>query len=145
MTGTPQSPKTTDRKALAGRVAAIASVNLPEVGRALEDLWSYRGARHAWALALIRTAAHAKGAGPGWVIEYPPGWAEDERSDARHIALTEAGILPGFIADPRLRAGLRLRAGDRLLDASPAGLLAEDGRLNAALQRELASVPPRLL
>lgn len=139
-----QDSKDTTHRAIAMGRGTLRIDSLPELGRALEELWADRGARRAWALALVRAAAHRLPPGD-WIIEYPPGWPEPERRTAAELAMEEAGVLPGFVADPQLTAGLRLVAGDSVLDASPAGLLSEDGRLSAALQYELANAPLRLL
>ena len=117
--------------------AAAMSAGLPEVRRTLEALWSDRGAREAWAQALARAGAHRLPPGD-WIVEHPPGWPEHERTAMAEDCLRLVGVLPGFVADTGLGAGLRLLSDGATLDATPAALVAGAGALEALL----AEIPP---
>lgn len=70
---------------------------------------------------------------PGaWLIEHPADWSEAEQRDFASTIGARDGIDPSFKADDALSVGLRVKADQAVLDATPQGLLAE-GRIIAAL------------
>jgi hypothetical protein len=137
MTGLSQKQKHATEAPVRVHVGGLAGV--PDAAPALTALWADRGARGAWAVALVHAGAHKLGGGT-WLIEHPPGWADAERRAAAEEARRLTGTWPDFVADPALTAGLRLRVGAALLDATPEALAGRDGRMSAVLAGELRRV-----
>lgn len=128
----------TARRQLRQREATnVIAAGLPEVATALTELWADKGARTAWAFALVHAATQRLAPGD-WTVEHPANWAEAERVLLTTEAVKLTGQAPEFAADPALHAGLRIRAGQACLDASPAALLTDTGEIGAALLAELA-------
>ena len=57
-----------------------------------------------------------------WRIEHPVDWPEQELLALEQRMAAEQLARPAFIADPALSAGLRIRAGDTVVDGSSDGL-----------------------
>lgn len=127
---------TTRRQLRQREAATVIAAGLPEVAAALTELWSDKGARRAWAEALVRAAAR-RAPGTGWVIAHPKGWAAAEKTAIAAEVEALTGQAPGFEVDPALTAGLRIEIGAVTFDASPEALMADEAALGAALQAEL--------
>lgn len=104
---------------------------------ALQARWNDPAAQLAWCETLLAEAARLMGRG-GWRVEHAPG------IDATALATLEARVraLGGedctLGEDTTLTAGLRVRRGGTCLDGTPAGLMSDRARLEAALLDELA-------
>lgn len=119
------------------RYLAALAVAWARLEAELAARWQSRGGRERW---VTRQLAAARVALPAleWLIEHPPQWHAEERERALR-QLAEAGIAaPRFAAQDDIHAGLRIRCGHNLLDATPVGLLADraaiEGRLLDHLQ-----------
>ena len=83
------------------------------------------------------TRARAPGGSSEWCVTHPPDWpADEQRSLARRLQAS-GGAAPRFVADARLRAGLRINAGGNIIDGTLDGLVAERTDFEARLLRRL--------
>ncbi|MBM4443082.1 MAG: hypothetical protein FJ027_21940, partial [Candidatus Rokubacteria bacterium] len=73
-----------------------------------------------------------------WRIAHPPGWPEPERQQFAKLVSAKLESPPAFGPDAKIRAGLRIRAGDTVLDATLEGMLAERPAVEARLLYHLA-------
>lgn len=113
---------------------ALTLAALDQVGAgveaALRARWTDRDARARWTAMALAEAARALPAG-AWTVTQPP--------DAAPVA---AAMLPEGVtleqrADPGFSAGLRIRCGEALLDATVEALLRERDRIAALWLGEL--------
>jgi len=115
--------------------------------------WDARATRDIWVtqqLAAARTSlladpraslpadSRARPSAGEWQVEHPLQWTAEERERAAR-RFAEYGIdAVRFVARPDVRAGLRIRCGHNVLDATVAGLLADraivEGRLLDCLE-----------
>lgn len=124
----------TARRQLRQREArAEIDAGLPALDAAFAVLWADEAARMAWARAAL-VAARARFAPGGWTVLHPKGWRAEERA----ALAEEIGDALGFEEDPGLAAGLRIRAGNAWLDATPRALMADREATGAALLAEIA-------
>lgn len=99
----------------------------------LRQRWREKEARAQWIAAALAQAREFLNAGH-WVLEHPPGWDPDEAPDPPEGVTLEAR------ADDELRAGLRIRAGNARVDATPAGLLRDSERVKSWLLAEVEAL-----
>jgi vacuolar-type H+-ATPase subunit H len=114
------------------RAAKILEAEWALLPKALAERWGNAGVRRRWALHAARVALDQLPR-EGWQIEHPADWTESERSElAAEVtpALVEA---PAFVTDMSVKAGLRIRAGHNVLDATLDGLLADREAIGARL------------
>jgi len=119
------------------RFSAALAVAWARLEAELAARWQSRYGRERWVTRLLAAASDALPA-LEWLIEHPPQWPVEEHERASR-QLAEAGIPAArFVARDDIRAGLRIRCGHNLLDATSVGLLAEraaiEGRLLDHLQ-----------
>lgn len=122
----------TEARARAQRRAAQAvSEALPLLRDMLNARWHNEQDRRQWTDAVARLSATRLRPG-AWLIEHPADWSEAEQRDFTAAIGKADGIDVSFKGDSDLKAGLRIKADQALLDATPQGLLA-DARTIAAL------------
>lgn len=102
-------------------LALLARAWQPLHDRLLER-WQQNDSRRRWIDALLAQAA-ATLIDRHWHIEHPADWPESERAALEARLRTELGQAPVFSAREALTAGLRIRAGDAVIDGSAEGLL----------------------
>ena len=106
--------------------------------QALAARWADPAARRVWCRSLFLQGQGALGSG-GWVVEYPQG------SDVEAIRHCMQEVIGGqsarLVADPELRAGLRIHADDACLDGSIAGLTADHAQVQALLLAQMIADP----
>jgi len=91
---------------------------------ALGRLWRHPARRERWIAATL-VAAHARLSPGPWTVRHPPGLAPEELEAMRgEFAARGVGDIR-CEADPRIEAGIEIRAGNARLDATVAGLLAD--------------------
>lgn len=99
---------------------------------ALERRWQDPEARRTWVRILI-AQARARLVQTAWCIEHPADWPAAEREETARQLRQLLGAVPEFAPEPSLRAGIRVRAGDTLVDGSCEGLLRDRVHIEARL------------
>ena len=116
--------------------------------RALRALPRERRSAAAEALTPQREDSPQGGGGGGtWQVEYAAGWPEDERA-ALAARMAAAGVTNAtWQAREDIDGGVRIRAGNNVVDATIDGLIADraslEGRLLDLLQEESPLTPPQ--
>ncbi len=123
----------TQRRHLKQREAgAIIDAGLPAVRDALLGLWANEATRRDWMMALAARAEEQFGRSK-WCVEHPSGWSEADIEALVAEVQRASGQLPDFREEPGIEAGLRLRAGNAVLDGSLAALTGTSTETGAAL------------
>ena len=131
------------------RLAAALRTAWARLEDELVARWDARATRDVWVthvLAAARTSLPAQSratpfAGE-WQVEHPLPWAAEERERAER-RLAECGIdTVRFVARPDVRAGLRIRCGHNVLDATVMGLLADRASVEGRLLHHLEGGDP---
>lgn len=129
-----QAQMDTEARLHAQRHAATAIADaMPLLREALIACWQDAQSRRRWteAAAELCTARLHPGA---WRISHPTDWPADEQQ-AFAAALHHAEIT--FETDSDLTAGLTIESDAAVLDATPAGLLADEAAIAAQLLCEI--------
>ena len=105
----------------------------------LAQRWDDPAPRSAW---IDRAIAHARELleARAWRVAHPPTWTASERATLART-LADSGIDVEWIADPGIRAGLRIGAGANVIDCTQDGLLADRTDIGARLLYALESPP----
>jgi hypothetical protein len=114
------------------RAAGILAAEWAALPEALLARWQHQETRRRWARHASRIAL---GRLPlsGWRIAHPCDWPETERDElAAHLA-HELDAAPRFVPDEAIAAGLRIHAGQNVVDATFGGLLADREAIGARL------------
>lgn len=111
---------------------------LPE---ALARRWSERETRSRWTASAAQRALQVL-TPHDWKIAHPPGWSQSERAQVQKLVSDRLDAPPAFVADENVRAGLRIHAGDTVLDATLEGILADRAAVEARLLYYLAKDEP---
>jgi hypothetical protein len=114
----------------------------PLLETALAARWQDPAGRAQWVKGIARRAAARLSPGH-WSIEHPANWTADEQQAFRRMLANRADVEIEFIANAELAEGLRVRAGRSLLDATPAGLLADRAAVAASLLAEVGGADGR--
>ena len=129
----------TERRTRAQRQDAAAVRDaLPLLRAALEQRWQEPKSRRRWSDAVARLAADRLRRG-AWRVAHPAGWSEPERKQFIAALGKSEGLDISFQADAHIDAGLRINADQAVLDATPAGLLAETTTIAALLLEEIGA------
>lgn len=107
----------------------------PFLIEALDARWKDATARLAWAEELARHARDRLMPGR-CTVQHPAGWGADEQRRFRE-SLGAGRDVVDFVIDCEIGAGLRIRAGQATLDATPQGLLADRAAIEALLLAEI--------
>jgi hypothetical protein len=99
---------------------------------ALIRRWQTAESRTLWIEAVTRQAM-ARLLRRDWQIEHPSDWPTAEQQQLASRLQAALGETPVFVADPALRAGLRVRAEGTCVDGSCAGLLRDRAHIEALL------------
>jgi hypothetical protein len=117
----------------------------PLLADALVARWRDPAARQAWADGVARCARDRLRTGTRtgtWTVEHPADWSADEQRNFR-IALGAGDDAITFTADGDIAAGIRIRAAEATLDATPQGLLVDRQAVAALLLAEIAATDDR--
>jgi len=114
------------------RAVGILAAEWASLPEALRARWRrtetrQRWARHAVRVALGRLPHH------GWRVAHPADWPEAEQRALASMLAGELDSAPRFEADAALAAGLRIHAGQNVVDVTLDGLLADRDSLGARL------------
>jgi hypothetical protein len=114
------------------RASEILAAEWGSLPAALAQRWRDPAARRRWA---EHAARGALGRLPreGWRIAHPADWPEGERAALVAALAADLGSPPAFVADPAIKAGLRINAGHNVVDATLDGLLADRAAIGAQL------------
>ena len=133
--------ETRQRERAQQRAAAAVREAWPLLRDALAARWSDPRHRLAWvsgAALDCRTRLR-----PGaWVVEHPADWNAREHQDflgalgTRNVGTDDGGEIT-FKTEKDVTAGLRIRADQATLDATPQGLLADQSTITALLLAEI--------
>ena len=129
-----------ERARAQARAAEAVHAAWPLLREALAARWFDGASRQAWAKAVAAQAAARLRPG-AWVIEHPAGWSAKEQKDFAGVLAARDGTVVAFKADKDMTAGLRIRADQALLDATPHGLLADKTTITALLLAEIGAAP----
>jgi vacuolar-type H+-ATPase subunit H len=121
-----------EQRARAQRQAAQAvNDGFPLLREELEARWRDQQSRRQWTDAVARLCVLRLRPG-AWLIEHPANWSGSEQRDFTATIGERDGVHITFKADGEIKSGLRIKADQAVLDATPQGLLA-DSRTIAAL------------
>lgn len=124
--------------ALAQRSLALA---WPQLAEALRRRWHDDAARPRWMRAQI-DLARTRLPACGWLLRHPQAWRDDDRAELLAL-LQQSGITNATLQpDSTLTAGLVIEADGGRLDSTPAALMADRPRVEAALLAALAIDEP---
>lgn len=114
------------------RAAGILAAEWASLPEALLARWRRPETRRRWARHAIR-AALSRLPRSGWRIEHPVDWPDEERAELAAALASELDAAPGFAADAAIQAGLRVHAGQNVVDVTFDGLLADREAIGARL------------
>ncbi len=108
----------------------------PLLLEALAARWRDSAGRRVWTTSAARQARERLRHGT-WIVQHPADWNADEQRDFR--AALDAGDAAKitFTIDNEVTAGLRIRAEQATLDATPQGLLADQSAIAAMFLAEM--------
>jgi hypothetical protein len=114
------------------RAMGILAAEWASLPDALLARWQRAETRRCWALHATRTAL---GRLPrnGWCIVHPSDWPEAERVELATCLAGELDAAPRFVPEGAISAGLRIHAGQNVVDATFDGLLADREVIGARL------------
>jgi hypothetical protein len=114
------------------RAHALVAAGLARLPAELLRRWREPEARREW-LASVVAAALAVLPRASWRVAHPDEWLGAERMEFSERLADEVGVLPQLVADPRIRAGVRIAAGNNVVDGTIDGLLADRNEIGARL------------
>jgi hypothetical protein len=118
------------------RSAALLELGWRRLPDALRGRWQEGGMRRAWIDAVVTAASRVLARAP-WRIAHDPGWPPDERQAVGDRIAAKLGVVPVFVADAGIVAGLKIAAGGNVIDGTLGGLLADRTEVGAKLLRHL--------
>jgi hypothetical protein len=121
----------------ASALLALAWQRLPDV---LLRRWEQDGARRTW-VGLVVTEACAVLPHSSWTIAHPPAWSTAEQQELAGAVSCDHGVKVQFVADPAIRAGLKISADGNLVDGSADGLIADQDTIGGRLLHRLEATP----
>lgn len=108
---------------------------VPELGAAVTACWRRRQTRRRWITSSLSMAAEYLPA-DAWTLEHPSD-CDTAELDALVKAAAPDGCRVEYAGDPALPAGIRIRAGEAVLDAGIEALLARRPRIEGLLLGEV--------
>jgi hypothetical protein len=124
--------ETREQSSAHARYEMVLDAAWPRLVSALAHRWRHPDSRRDWCEMLVDEAAAALGRS-SWTVEHPADWSADDES--RLIAACDARAVrvSTFVADPGIRAGVRIRLDDACLDGTLDGLLADRRSVEARI------------
>lgn len=117
------------------RVEALLARGWEMLPGALRARWQDPQSRRLWVDAAV-AAALAALPPRDWALAHPADWPEAERQDCLDGLAGRLGHRPAAAVEPSLAAGLRIAAAGNVIDATPAGLLADRAEIGGRLVAE---------
>ena len=133
--------ETGQRERAQQQAAAAVREAWPLLRDALAARWSDPRHRLAWVSA-VALECRTRLRPAAWVVEHPADWNAREHQDflgvlgKRNVGTRDGGEIT-FKAEKDVTAGLRIRADQATLDATPQGLLADQSTIIALLLAEI--------
>ena len=124
--------QTQNRIAQQQRARTLLAAGLARLPAELLRRWHEPEARRAWLASLAAGAVAALPRTP-WRVTHPPEWPSAERAEFSARLEDQVGVQPQFTGDTRIRAGLRIAAGNNVVDGTIDGLLAAGNEIGARL------------
>lgn len=119
---------------------SILDIAWPMLHEAMQDLWDMPETRKAWLDGAVNSAV-SRLSGKHWLVEHPPDLDKDERTALKQGAGIPAATRIRFSVCRDIEAGIRIRVGDTVVDATLTGLLhdrqAVEGRLIAMIRHAM--------
>ena len=127
----------TEQRARTQRQAVRAVKDgFPLLHSALEARWRDRQDRRQWTDAVASVCALRLRPG-AWLVEHPTDWSEPEQRDFAAAIGERNGVAISFAPAGEFESGLRVKADQAVLDATPKGLLADIGTIAALILDEI--------
>jgi hypothetical protein len=123
---------TRERRHIEGLHWQLLEAAWPGLREALLQRWQAPEGRWAWVLRAVEEAQRSLPS-QQWLIQHPPHLGTDEQARLRVALAPGLAEPPRFGLDATLEAGLLIRSGNAVLDATLDGLLADRRRLEARL------------
>jgi len=98
--------------------------------------WRETDSRRQWIDNLIQQAVENLVDKP-WRIEHPADWPDEERTELLARLVKTSGSVPEFSGQTRIKAGLRICAGDACVDGTRCGLLRSRHRIEGIMLAKL--------
>jgi hypothetical protein len=137
-----QAQRDTQARARAQQQAhVLVRSALPLLRELLLERWRDAPSRQRW-IALAVQDAVGRLRWEEWVVEHPADWEEAQRRELADSVRARRSVSLTFLACDDIGAGLRFRADLAVLDATPAGLLADARTVAALLFDQIANGPP---
>lgn len=108
-----------------------------QIGGVLEARWHDPVQRRRWIEAALVAAGGLLGE-RAWRIEHGPEWPQAERPELEELARTHGCRSVEWVADPAMRAGLRICTPGVRFDATVCGLTARRAAIESAFLAELS-------
>lgn len=121
------------------RAAALLAVGLARLPDELRRQWAMADTRARWIDAALDSALAVLPRTP-WRIEHPDDFGHDEREAITARLVSAQHAAPGFAAEARLAAGLRISANGIVVDGSLTGVIADRSAIGARLLGLLEAV-----
>ncbi len=118
------------------RAANAVRDAMPLLRDALAERWHDPESRWQWTDAIARLCVSRLRRGP-WLVEHPAEWGNREQQQFMAAVRNGNGGDLSFRADGAIAAGLRVKADQATLDATPQGLLADRTTVAALLLEEI--------
>jgi len=106
------------------------------LNKQLLHYWQEADTRRQWIDNLIEQAAENLVSRP-WRIEHPADWPDAERTELLAKLVKTSGSVPEFSSQTRIKAGLRICAGDACVDGTRCGLLRSRSRIEGIMLAKL--------
>ncbi len=127
----------TELRARVQRQAAQAvSDGFPLLREELDARWRDRQSRRQWTDAVAQLCPLRLRPG-AWCVEHPADWSGSEQRDFMATIGARDGVYISFKIDGEIKSGLRIKADQAVLDATPQGLLADHRTIAALILDEI--------
>lgn len=124
--------RTRERLARQRRLKALLELGWARLSAMLVEIWRDPTERWQWLERCALRAATVLPAGQ-WEIAHPSDWPAQERDRLRQLLQARGVGVAAFIADASIRAGVRMRSGYSVFDATLGGFLADRATIEARL------------
>lgn len=115
---------------------ALIESGWPKLRAAMLARWREAGARRVWIDSLVRAAQVALPHG-SWDVFHPADLGAADRDYLAQSIAAFAGVVPRFVVDDKVSAGLRLCAAGACLDGTLEGILGDHAAIQARLLAKL--------